>query len=187
MSATGVYTVEVSNGGCSSLGSVSVTVQSLPTVTIQASDLVICEGGEVTLLVTRAEEYEWEDGSVDAERTVNPIATLSYSVVGTTNGCSSSATTSIIVDGECVGVVDLTERNLQIYPNPTNYTTAIVGDDLMANFSTYAIVDLSGRTVANGVVDSNEITLNVQSFIDGIYMIHLNGAQNKVMKLEVKH
>src|SRR5204862_105944 len=105
--ATTTYTVTGSTGGCSANASVTVIVTSSPnvtvfvnaspSVTVVASPASICGGGSATLIASGATSYLWSNGAVGASITVNPIATTSYMVTGSTGGCSANASVTVIV------------------------------------------------------------------------------------------
>ncbi len=94
-SNTTTYTVTGSNGACSSTSQVTVTVNALPTVNAGA-DVSICAGESITISAIGATSYSWNNGlGAGASHTVNPSNTTTYTVTGTTNGCS--ATDQVVV------------------------------------------------------------------------------------------
>ena len=97
--ASGNYTIAaLSSAGCSNTLTTSFAVNPLPTLTINANKNTICAGENVTLNVSGAFTYLWNNGSTNAVLTVTPSSTTSYSVSGSTAfGCSSSLTKTITV------------------------------------------------------------------------------------------
>ncbi|WP_179347754.1 T9SS type A sorting domain-containing protein [Winogradskyella pacifica] len=86
---TTTYTVTVTDSfGNSDTDSVTVIVNELPTITISES-ITIIEGDSTNLLVSGAESYLWNTGDTSNSILVSPSQTTTYSVVGTTNSCSS--------------------------------------------------------------------------------------------------
>lgn len=102
---TTTYTMVGTDGnGCSATDSVTITVNPLPTIDAGAS-LSICPGASTTLNGTGGINYSWSPaGSLSSSTSANPVASPSsattYSVIGTdANGCSSSDTVTIFVNG----------------------------------------------------------------------------------------
>jgi hypothetical protein len=96
--ASGAYTVQVTNGACSSTSPATfVTVNALPTATIASTATSICQGGSVTLTAAPATSYTWTNGATT--QSITATAAGSYGVtVSNINGCTStSAPTTISV------------------------------------------------------------------------------------------
>ena len=91
------YTLTVTNvNGCSSTDQVLVTVIANPTVTTNNS--VICSGQQATLIPVGATTYLWNTGSSNNPLIVSPLSTVSYTVTGTTNGCTGTAVSIVTVN-----------------------------------------------------------------------------------------
>ena len=93
-SSTG-YTVTATNG-CSSSSSQTVTVNSLPTISVSGTNSV-CSGTSTTLTATGGSTYVWSPGgSTAASIVVTPTAASTYTVVGTnSSNCSNTATYAV--------------------------------------------------------------------------------------------
>ena len=103
----GNYTVVVTAGGCSSPASSATTVTvnaipSIPTITAGGST-TFCAGGSVTLTSSSASGNKWYkngtaiSGAASIQQTYNATTSGNYTVVVTTNGCSSPASAAITV------------------------------------------------------------------------------------------
>lgn len=94
------YTVQVTNGTCSSIASVTVTVTNL---NVDAgSDVTICSGATTPLNATGGTTYSWSPtigltNPNSANPTAFPSATTTYTVTATTNGCSSTDLVTVTV------------------------------------------------------------------------------------------
>lgn len=92
------YTVTGTANGCSSASITSVSVKSNPTVTATAATPTICSGNSATIIANGATSYSWNTGATGSSLAVSPSTTTTYTVTGTTNGCSASATQTINVN-----------------------------------------------------------------------------------------
>jgi hypothetical protein len=97
-SANTAYSVNGSDAnGCANTASVSLTVLSLPSVSINGSSQV-CSGATATLTGSGAATYTWNTSSNAASLLINPTITTQYSLAGTgSNGCSNSAVKTVTV------------------------------------------------------------------------------------------
>ncbi len=108
VSAAGTYTVNVTSGACSASGSTIVSVQELPTITLNQEDRSLCTdtGDSVDLDAGSGEglSYEWSTGAETAQIFVSTPGT--YQVIVTTSaGCSSTAAVNVVVRCESTLVV----------------------------------------------------------------------------------
>lgn len=93
-----VYTVSGKDAnGCLNSGTVAVTVNQPPVVSI-SSATVICNGQTATLTANGASTYSWNTGASSAAINVSPSGTTSYTVIGTnTKGCKDTASFTLAV------------------------------------------------------------------------------------------
>ena len=98
---TTTYTVTGTTNGCSANASFDITVNNSPTVVVSPA-VALCGGQTTTLTASGATTYAWSPatglsattgGSVDA----TPTTTTTYTVVGTTLGCTDTQTIDIMV------------------------------------------------------------------------------------------
>jgi len=95
--ASSDYTVSISNACGTASAVVSVTVNTLPSVT--SNSLLTCAGSTGTLTASGANTYSWSTGQAAASTTVNPVSNSVYTVTGTDlNGCKSTYTTAVVVN-----------------------------------------------------------------------------------------
>ncbi|MDQ3048650.1 MAG: PKD domain-containing protein, partial [Bacteroidota bacterium] len=96
---TTTYTVTGTTSGCSDTATSTVTVNPLPVVTVNS--VTICDGQTATLTASGATTYTWSAGATSgggSSATASPATTTSYTVTGTTNGCSDDAVATVTVD-----------------------------------------------------------------------------------------
>ncbi len=128
---TGVYHLQLTGPNITADPSqIEVTVNALPTVSVTANHDTICSGTSVTLTAngagTAAANYHWTPGNASGRtRTLSPTTTVAagtvsntYTVTGTLNGCSSTASYTIVVNPN---------PTVTITTNPSN-STVCLGD-----------------------------------------------------------
>lgn len=169
--STTTYTCQLSDGVCSTIDSITVTVGSgLPKPTITASGSTsVCAGDSVMLTSSSAQFYQWNTGataqSIYATQTGNY-----YVIVSDSNGCSNqSDTTSVVVELSahlvvssiyttiCIGdTVHLEVVNGQTYNWSTGATTQSI-ESIPAVSTTYSV---SGTTpLGCSYADTVDITV----------------------------
>jgi hypothetical protein len=103
LSDAGNYDVVVSNtAGSVTSVVVTLTVNPIPNVTISPFNPSICAGQSVALTATGANSYSWSPAtglstSVGANVTASPLNTTSYTVTGTSAGCTGTANVTVNV------------------------------------------------------------------------------------------
>jgi gliding motility-associated-like protein len=94
--ATTTYTVTGTTAGCSSTATFTVTVASAMTITVNSP--TICAGQSAVLTASGGTTYSWSGGETTNPITVTPAATTSYTVTGTTGGCTGTAVATVTVN-----------------------------------------------------------------------------------------
>jgi hypothetical protein len=97
--STATYTVTgTSAAGCINTATISVPVNTLPTVTASASPASLCAGATTTLTGGGASTYSWNNGVTNGVA-FSPSTSGSYTVTGTSSaGCTNTASVSITVN-----------------------------------------------------------------------------------------
>ncbi len=98
LNSNATYTVTGTTNGCSATALSTVTVKAKPNVTI-TPDQQVCSGDSVVLTASGATSYQWNAGNPNntASITVFPTGVSTYTVIGTTNGCTDTASTNITI------------------------------------------------------------------------------------------
>ncbi len=98
-STPGTYTVtnSINLSGCPPVSAFSaITITPMPVTTV--NNQTICIGLSATLTASGASTYVWSDASTANTLTNSPATTQSYTVTGTTAGCSSTKVGTITVN-----------------------------------------------------------------------------------------
>ncbi|WP_375559861.1 M43 family zinc metalloprotease [Bernardetia sp. OM2101] len=127
VSSSGLYTLTVTEDGCSATDDIQVTITSLPSVSVSASSSTFCAGERVTLSTDNVNSvrYDWSrNGRVIRRNAGNTIEVTSggeYSVTISQNNCTSSST-SISVEriNEEITYLRSTENTLFVEPKNTS-------------------------------------------------------------------
>jgi hypothetical protein len=91
------YFLSGTTAGCTNSAMITVSVLSLPSITITGQQ-PICTGNSRTLTASGAASYLWSNAIATPTTIVSPTATTIFSVVGTgSNTCSKINTVSIVV------------------------------------------------------------------------------------------
>lgn len=96
---SGDYTLVISAGGHTSApATTTVVVNSNPELQLNVTDSIICLGESTQISVSGATNYTWNQGlSNHSNQNVTPTTTTTYTVIGSNNGCSDTASVEISV------------------------------------------------------------------------------------------
>jgi len=157
---------------CSSFGTTSVTVNSLPVVAALATKTIVCKNSpSTTLTASGAQTYVWSTSSTSQSIVVSPSATTVFTLTGTNaNNCSSSITIQILVD-PCTGISETTleeNQSILVYPNPSSSAFTIKALTAME----LLLVNELGQVLrAIDLNSENNFEYRVSGLANGIYFI----------------
>ena len=152
--ATTVYHVVVSSGSCIDSTTVTITVNPVPVVT--ANSDTICMGNSTQLIANGANSYNWQ-ASVGSNPpsspsvSVMPQVSTSYTVTGTSAGCSDSAVVSVTV----LAVANATVNNDLIFCTGSSVQLLAGGG---SSYSWHPAVGLNNTSVSNPVASPTVTT-----------------------------
>ena len=167
------YTVVGTDGnGCENTDQITVTVNSLPTVTAFGA-ATICDGASTTLTASGALTYLWDNGAGSgATVSVSPSATTTYTVTGTdANGCTNMDQTSITVNSLptvtasgaatiCEGlssIISASGASSYLWDNGVGSGSPVSVSPAMT--TTYTVTGTDG----NGCENTDQVTINVNA------------------------
>ena len=168
---TTTYTATATSNGCSSSASTTITVNPLPTISVTPQSTSICNGFSTTLTASGASTYLWNTGQNGQTISVGPNSTQNYSVTGTLNGCSNSATATVTVVP--VPIANAGPDKVGITTCGKDTTTLSATSLLQGQQGTWSI--LSGP---NGIISMNTSPNSLfQGVYGGSYVLQWNVTQ----------
>ena len=131
---------------------------SLATISIVASNSLICAGQNATLNVGGANTYTWSNSSNLTSVVVSPSVTMGYSVAGTNSaGCTSTSAINLTVNPNPIITVNngtiCAGQNFTINPNGAN-TYTIQGGSAVVSPTSNANYTVVGTSTAGCVSQS---------------------------------
>ncbi len=165
--ATATYIVTGTSNGCIGTDQVTVTVNNLPNVNAGV-DQSICSGTSVTLTATGATTYSWNNGVTNGVA-FSPAATTTYTVTGTSNGCTGTDQVTVTLNNLpivnagidqsiCLGQsVTLVASGATTYTWDQNVTNGIAFSP--TSTSTYTVTGTSNL----GCTASDQVTVTVNN------------------------
>lgn len=112
---TATYTVTGTDANsCQNTSVVSITVNSLPTLSVSSTNTAGCEAESNTLTVSGADTYSWSSSETSSSIVVSPTTTSTYTVIGTAlTGCSNTAIYTYSVS-PCLGTLTALSSNTNV-------------------------------------------------------------------------
>lgn len=157
---TTTYTVTGNDGSsCSSTSSIEIVVNqspAIPTITLFSGSLVS----------SAINGNQWYLDGAPIEGATGQTYTYTgpgdYTVVVTSNGCSSTSAITVIA----VGIEELL-NNTEVYPNPAETVLNIKGQILGAQFNLF---DTRGQLVRSTVLNANSTSVDIADLANGVYV-----------------
>lgn len=164
----GTYSVTVSDDlGCEDTQTIAITNDASFTLTT-SGNVSICEGENTVISANGATTYSWSNnlGTQDVH-TVSPSSTTTYTVVGTSNGCSISETILVTVNQSplveagtdqivCIGqsyTVNATGADTYIWTEGFNNGDTFIPS---AGIYTYSVIGSTGNCTS-----TDQVTITV--------------------------
>jgi hypothetical protein len=178
---SGTYThLESSQQGCDSTVTLSLTINSAP-----SNVQVGLNQGTFTVTAQNASTYTWMDCSTNSiipgenSASYTPTVSGSYAAI-VTNSCGSDTSTCEPI--EVQGVNENSEAFISIYPNPSDGIFTISAKDMLIEEG--YLYNINGELLQRNVYDSPEITLDLNGYATGSYLLYLKtNKQTNIFKL----
>ena len=110
---------------CTNANTAILTVKTPPSISITASNLVVCSGANVNLFAngTTSNTYTWSTGATTNSTVVSPTATIVYTLTATaTDACTNTAVKTISVNA--LPTLTVTGNNVLCAGNSTTLTAS---------------------------------------------------------------
>lgn len=132
--------------------------------------------------------YQWSNGSTGSSLTLsgNTLGTGVYpiSVVVTDSlGCTASDTI-IVVFAPLVSNDLASLGQIELWPNPADHSVKVALPD---GIESIELVDLQGRRLEIWEISGSQVTLGLDDFPNGVYLLRLHGTMNGVRMLSIQH
>ncbi len=168
----GTYTVSlIASNSFGAGATITKTITVTPKPDVVATSINICDGQTDTLVASGANSYLWSTGETTSSILVHPISTMSYSVTGSSNGCSKTVNVNVIVQ-TCVGIKKVTKNSFKVFPNPANQSLTIDAS-LLSGKKTIEIYNVSGQLILAKTSSENLINVDLTPFENGRYSINV--------------
>ncbi|NOQ74086.1 MAG: T9SS type A sorting domain-containing protein [Crocinitomix sp.] len=171
--AVGTFTYSVlgtDDNGCMNEDEVELTVYEELEITYTTIDEILGSDGEIDITVTGgnpAYSYDWDDdgtGDFDDDQDLTGLTGGTYIVVVMCDaGCSATETVTL---GSQVGIGELNEVGLNVYPNPT---TEFITVEFEGTF-TYELTNINGAIIAQATATDKEV-ISLENVADGVYFV----------------
>ena len=163
---TSVYSLTQSIGNCVDIKTVSLIVNSLPTITAMASPSIVCSLGNTTLSGTGALAYTWQPyGGVGQTVVVSPTVSTIFTLSASDGTCANSTTLSLFAQPiptlsiaanptiVCPGdAATITVNGASIYswmPTSSNSSVVVVNPVTSASYSVTGTNSLGCSSIAS--------------------------------------
>jgi subtilisin-like proprotein convertase family protein len=181
--ATGVYTYRATAtnaGGCTSVGSATVTVSGSTPLTIGNNPDTLCISDQPIALQATPSNGQWSGIGVSGN-TFIPLSTavgsynLTYSYTNEF-GCASTATDRIAVKDCPERIILLRDNAVSLWPNPNNGQFNIRINSVLYNNLGMKVYSNNGTLVRTqqfgGLVYGRVVPIDLTNLPGGVYMVH---------------
>ena len=177
----GTYTlVTTDSNGCVSNNSVTVSINSLPQLSIVSSRSLVCLGQQVSLIASGATSYTWSTGNIGSALILSPTVSSVVSVSGTNAlvNCSNSSSIQVVVSNcnlASINSLNGADESLVVFPNPNKGEFTVCASDK----ASYVITDLMGRVLLFGDLQVGNNPIKMSSPQPGIYFFTSDDGKNR--------
>ena len=128
----------------------------------------------LTLTASGNGTFQWFDANGEIRNETSSTYTTqvngTFKVRVTENGCRSDFSSETSID--FVGISELDQRQIRIYPNPVqDHLTIEIGSEKPFNVRVTA---LSGKLLLEGKLERGQIQMNTSSLTSGMYLLELD-------------
>ena len=146
------------------------------------SDTTICMQSSMILSPGVFDTYSWNTGQLTDSIIVGPIlnpGVITYTVDVTSALCNSTASIAITFDN-CIGIEEMKNHKLNVYPNPANDNFTI-NTDFTQNYA-LKIYDNQGKIVMVQEMIGTVKNIDVSVLEQGVYILTISDGNQVVRK-----
>ena len=168
------------SNGCVSNNSVTVSINSLPQLSIVSSRSLVCLGQQVSLIASGATSYTWSTGNIGSALILSPTVSSVVSVSGTNAlvNCSNSSSIQVVVSNcnlASINSLNGADESLVVFPNPNKGEFTVRTSEK----ASYVIRDLRGRVLLFGDLQVGNNPIKMSSPQPGIYFFTSDDGKNR--------
>jgi hypothetical protein len=181
---TGIYTVNAVRTGCTNADTAEIIVKLKPVLTA-SSNSPVKAGKELQLFVNADSantSYYWTGPDSFSSALQNPVISFAtgvksgtYSVLGTHDGCTTSALVIVSVSDDRVFI---------LFPNPNNGNFYVKGNLKRDQHVSMAVSNAAGQEIWNASTETNKKILDyhvtLPEVADGVYTFRLRADGNNI-------
>jgi uncharacterized repeat protein (TIGR03803 family) len=185
-SLTTTYTVTGTDAfGCQGVNLVTITVKPQPDISVGVNEVTLSANNS-----TSGVTYQWIDcnnanaplnGETSKDFTVSING--NYAVIVTQNGCSDTSQCYTI---DYVGMDELLNSQVNVYPNPTSSSITIDLGDSFIGSSLIQILNPAGKVIYQESITSTQKEVDLSHFSVGLYFIKVENQSQQVLNRIVK-
>ncbi len=177
VTASGIYTLVATQGSCVVQEAYNLQLIQLPTPTITAN-------GNVLTCNQTGYSYQWFFNGIAIAnangQTFNPLVAGVYSVeISNGTGANACSATSANFNFTPVGVDEIMESNVQLYPNPATHAVHIVSTTVIGPVK---LINAIGQVLMEFNVTTNQFTIDLQRFEAGVYFVQCHSSNHRFVK-----
>lgn len=185
-SGVATLSVQIMNGGCTIIGTKTITIDSVPVVNFASMPASVCLGNNISLSGTPSGGIfsgPGVSGSLFNSTTAGIGTHQLYYVYSNANGCSNTAAVTLSVTAPCTGINEVAFGNgaFTIFPNPNHGEFKISAEKEM----TITITNELGQLIQTLKINTaNNYTAEVSGLSSGVYFIENEMVRKKIVVIK---
>jgi gliding motility-associated-like protein len=162
------YNVQYVVNGCSASATSAVTVNPIPTVSVNPT--TVCQGLAATLTAASnlpGGTYLWSQGGTTSSIIESPQTTTSYSVIYSLNGCSSAQASAIVTVNPLPQVILIADTTTGCVPATINFQANTTGQQAIYTWSSNGAANQFGQSVSMTFVSGGCYDVTLSATMNG--------------------